>query len=271
MKPSVILSTYNQPAWLRLTLYGYLFQTDPAFEIVIADDGSGEETRELIERFKTTSDLRIQHVWHADAGFQKCTILNKAIKAAKGDYLILSDGDCVPRNDFIAVHKAHADPGFYLSGGYFKLPMQTSHAITREGIESGDCFSKKWLNANGVAKNSKLLKLTQSKLLRELCNKLTPTKRTWNGHNASCFKADALKVRGFDERMRYGGEDVEFGYRLRNSGLQAKQIRYHAVCLHLEHERAYVKPDDLAANMKIRETTLREGLKYTPHGIEQER
>ena len=129
MKSSVILSTYNQPAWLRLTLYGYLFQTDPAFEIVIADDGSGEETRELIERFKTTSDLHIQHVWHADAGFQKCTILNKAIKAAKGDYLILSDGDCVPRNDFIAVHKAHADPGFYLSGGYFKLPMQTSHAI----------------------------------------------------------------------------------------------------------------------------------------------
>jgi len=71
--------------------------------------------------------------------------------------------------------------------------------------------------------------------------------------------------------MRYGGEDAEFGYSLRNSGLQARQIRYHAVWLHLEHERAYVKPDDLAANMKIRETTLREGLKYTPYGIKKER
>lgn len=271
MTTSVILSTYNAPEWLALTLCGYLNQTDKDFEVVIADDGSGEETRELIERFKTTTDLRIQHIWQADAGFQKCTILNKAIKAANGDYLILSDGDCVPRNDFIAVHKAQANPGHYLSGGYFKLPMQTSHAITREGIESGESFSLNWLRANGVPNNLKLLKLTQNRLLRKLCNRLTPTKRTWNGHNASCFKTDALKVNGFDERMRYGGEDVEFGYRLRNSGLQAKQIRYHAVCLHLEHERGYVNPDDLAANMKIREATLREGLKYSPYGIKKER
>ena len=271
MPTSIILSTYNAPEWLGLTLEGYLSQTDKDFEVVIADDGSGEETRQLIEQFKKTTDLTIQHVWHADAGFQKCTILNRAIEAANGDYLILSDGDCVPRNDFVAVHKAQAQTGFFLSGGYFKLPMHTSHCMTREAIASGDCFSLNWLKDNGVPNNLKLLKLTQNKLLRELCNKLTPTKRTWNGHNASCFKTDAVRVNGFDERMRYGGEDVEFGSRLRNSGLRAKQIRYHAVCLHLEHERAYINPEDLALNMKIRETTLREGLKYTPHGIKNKR
>ena len=269
MSTSVIISTYKAPEWLALTLHGYCNQTDKDFEIIIADDGSGEATRQLIQQFKKTTDLKIQHVWHADVGFQKCTILNKAIKAAKGDYLILSDGDCVPRSDFVAVHKAHAEKGYYLSGGYFKLPMETSHKITPEIIQSQECFSPAWLVANEVPKNHKLLKLTQNKVLRALCNATTPTKRTWNGHNASCFKSDAIRVNGFDERMRYGGEDVEFGFRLKNSKLRAKQIRYRAVCLHLEHERGYCNEADLALNKQIREHTVSEKIKRTDYGIQK--
>jgi glycosyltransferase involved in cell wall biosynthesis len=269
MQTSVILSTYNAPKWLTLTLWAYVNQTDTDFQIVIADDGSGDATHAVIREFQETTPLKIKHVWHKDDGFQKCTILNKAIEAADGDYIIMSDGDCLPRQDFITVHKREAQDGYFLSGGYFKLPMETSHLVTREIIESGDCFSTNWLKAHGVPFNLKLLKLARSKILRGFCNTVTPTKRTWNGHNASCFKADATLVNGFDERMRYGGEDVEFGYRLRNSGLKAKQIRYQAVCLHLEHERGYINPDDLALNMKICEATLRDGLKRTPHGIQK--
>ena len=267
MKTSVILSTFNQPEWLKLTLYGYLFQADNDFQIVIADDGSGDKTREVIHEFQTTTPLSIKHVWHPDNGFQKCRILNRAIEAAESEYLILSDGDCVPRNDFIAVHKKQAEKGYFLSGGYFKLPLETSHLISEAIIAKGQCFDSTWLKANGVPKTHKLLKLAQNNILRAICNTVTPTKRTWNGHNASCWKSDAVKVNGFDERMRYGGEDVEFGYRLRHCGLKVKQIRYLAACVHLEHGRGYSNPEDLNTNLAIREFTLSNKSKITEHGI----
>jgi len=94
---SVIFTTYNSPRWLEKVLWGFDAQTDQDFEIVIADDGSREDTRQLIKRFARATDRPIQHIWQEDDGFQKCRILNKAIVAARGDYLILTDGDCIPR------------------------------------------------------------------------------------------------------------------------------------------------------------------------------
>jgi len=264
---SVLLSTYNQPKWLKFTLFAYSNQTDLDFEIVIADDGSTDETRALINDFKSSTSLNIKHIWHPDNGFQKCQILNRAIEAADGEYLIFSDGDCIPREDFVEVHKKHSQKGFFLSGGYFKLPMDTSNRITEESISRGECFNTKWLRANGVTNTTKLLKLTRNKFLASILNSVTPTKRTWNGHNASCWKSDASKVNGFDERMKYGGEDVEFGYRLVNNGLKAKQIRYLAPCLHLDHPRGYVNEEDLSANLAIRKSTLLNKSVTTMHGI----
>jgi len=88
MKVSVILSTYNQPKWLEKVIWGYECQSYKDFELVIADDGSGPETIELINRYKQNTALNIVHVWHEDRGFQKSEILNKATKASQGDYLI---------------------------------------------------------------------------------------------------------------------------------------------------------------------------------------
>lgn len=267
MTVGVILSTFNQPKWLKLTLCGYLGQSDLNFEIVIADDGSTGETRALINEFKSSTSLVIKHIWHPDNGFQKCRILNRAIEAADCEYLIFSDGDCIPREDFVEVHKKYSQEGFFLSGGYFKLPLGTSNRITDETILSGECFQTKWLKTNGVPNTTKLLKLTKSKLLASILNSVTPTKRTWNGHNASCWRSDALKVNGFDERMKYGGEDVEFGFRLVNSGLVAKQIRYLAPCLHLDHPRGYVNDEDLNTNLAIRKSTVSHKSVTTIHGI----
>ena len=72
---SVIISTYNQPLWLEKVLWGYEAQNCLDFEIIIADDGSGIETREVINTFKSKSQLKINHVWHEDNGFQKTKIL----------------------------------------------------------------------------------------------------------------------------------------------------------------------------------------------------
>jgi glycosyltransferase involved in cell wall biosynthesis len=268
LKISVIFTTYNSPAWLEKVLWGFHYQTDGNFEVVIADDGSGDETREIIENFQHQSDLEILHVWQEDDGFQKCRILNKALVAAHGEYIVMTDGDCIPRVDFVAVHREYAEPGYFLSGGYVKLPMSLSEAITREDIAQGRCFDKQWLRQKGV---SPPLKITASPRQAVILNYLTPTNRTWNGHNASCFKQDALRVNGFDERMKYGGLDCEFGGRLLNAGIKTKQIRYSAICLHLDHARGYVNDEDWRNNRVIRKTSIREKLIETPQGIRQQR
>jgi glycosyltransferase involved in cell wall biosynthesis len=266
LKISVIFSTYNSPAWLEKVLWGFHYQTDKNFELVIADDGSGKETRDIIARFQGESDMDMEHIWQEDNGFQKCRILNKAIIAAKGDYMITTDGDCIPRNDFVAVHRKLAEPGKFLSGGYHKLPLAASKAITRKDIAEGRCFEKQWLIANGAKPT---LKLSVSPWQGTILNRLTPTNRTWNGHNASCFIKDAIRVNGFDERMKYGGLDCEFGGRLLNAGIKAKQIRYSAICVHLDHARDYVNDEDWRSNRVIRKTSILEKIIETPAGIKQ--
>ncbi|MCG8435885.1 MAG: glycosyltransferase, partial [Gammaproteobacteria bacterium] len=213
------------------------------------------------------TNLRILHVWQEDDGFQKCRILNKAIQAASGDYLIFSDGDCIPRKDFIQTHVEYAEPGYFLSGGYFKLPMATSKAISKQDILSGDAFDVNWLYQHDMSRTYKTLKLTAKGKLASLLNKMTPTKATWNGHNASGWQSDILSVNGFDERMQYGGEDRELGERLFNKGIKSKQIRYCSIVIHLDHSREYKTQDSLDKNRKIRTETRLQRSQWTAHGI----
>jgi len=269
LKISVIFSTYNSPNWLQKVLWGFHYQTDGNFEIVIADDGSTAETRQIIDTFRAFTHLPVKHVWQEDNGFQKCSILNKAIIESTGEYLILTDGDCIPRRDFVATHRSYSEPGYFLSGGYLKLPMTTSELINEQHIKDGLCFDRQWLIDNNVPNSHKLNKLSKSTLLTTILNKLTPTKRTWNGHNASCFKSAALTVNGFDERMQYGRLDCEFGGRLKNSGLKTKQIRYSAICVHLDHAKSYENTESWEKNRQIRMTSINERLIETPAGIKQ--
>lgn len=115
------------------------------------------------------------HVWHEDNGFQKTKIINKAILKATCDYLIFTDGDCIPRRDFVANHLKHKQEGYFLSGGYFKLPIQIAEAITEKDIINQDCFNVRWLLQSGLKLNFKLTKLTQFKLFAKFLNWLTPT------------------------------------------------------------------------------------------------
>ncbi len=152
---------------------------DADFEVIVADDGSGPETRAVIDAARARGQENVRHVWHEDHGFQKCQILNRAILAATGDYLILTDGDCVPRKDFVSQHRAAARPGFFLSGGYFKLTLPVSQAITLEDVIAQRCFDPAWLKAQGMPMSLKSLKLTASGFRSQILNRVTPTKATW--------------------------------------------------------------------------------------------
>ncbi|WP_299335771.1 glycosyltransferase family 2 protein [uncultured Psychroserpens sp.] len=266
---SVIISTYNSPEWLQKVLWSFEQQTFKDFEVVIADDGSGEETRILIDAMKTEVSYPIQHIWHEDNGFQKTIILNKATVASQGNYLVYTDGDCIARADFLQVHIDHREQGYFLSGGYFKLPMHISELISEEDIKTQRCFDIDWLKSKGLKSSFKTNKITAKGFKQKLLNALTPTTATWNGHNASGYKADIIAANGYDERMQYGGEDRELGERLFNAGIKAKQVRYSAICLHLDHERGYVKPEMIEKNLKIRATTKSEKVTRTPYGIEK--
>jgi glycosyltransferase involved in cell wall biosynthesis len=267
MKATVIISTYNSPVWLEKVLWGYECQSDKNFELIVADDGSDEPTKQLIDRFRKGSPMEIIHVWHPDDGFQKSVILNKAILASTTEYLIFSDGDCIPRADFVKTHKKYAEKGYFLSGGYFMLPMETSHAITQDHIKDGTAFNVRWLYANGLKKTYKTLKLTSWGLKGRLLNFFTPTKATWNGHSASGWRQDIIAINGFNEVMQYGGQDRELGERLVNYGVIGKQIRYSAVCVHLDHKRGYNLPESIAKNKKIREETKQMRKVWTDFGI----
>lgn len=268
-KIGVVITTYNQPEWLEKVLTGYEAQDFSPFQIIIADDGSEQTTRSLIEKYKLESELSIQHVWHEDRGFRKCEILNKAIVATDCDYLIFTDGDCIPEPNLVRTHYEKAEPGYFLSSGYIKLTIDLSKAITKKQILSGDIFNKRWLLSNGQPKSYRLYKLNKNKIFERFMNWATPTKATWNGMNSSTWKTDLIKVNGFNEDMQYGGLDRELGERLWNAGLKSKQIRYSTTCLHLEHSRNYSKPDVWNKNNKIRELVIKERITETPNGIEK--
>ena len=266
---SVIISTYNNPKWLQKVLWSFDVQTFKNFEVVIADDGSNQATKQLIDTMSSQVTYPIQHVWHEDNGFQKTIILNKATIASKGDYLVYTDGDCMARADFLQVHARRREAGYFLSGGYFKLPMHISEMITEADIKQQRCFDINWLKQHGLKSSFKNNKITSKGIKEKLLNTFTPTTATWNGHNASGFKSDIMAINGYDERMQYGGEDRELGERLFNAGLKAKQIRYSAICLHLDHERGYVKPEMIEKNKAIRATTKSENIIKTPFGIQK--
>lgn len=248
-------------------MWGYLFQTRMADEIVIADDGSRDETRQLIETYKQW--LPIKHVWHEDNGFQKSRILNSALIASEAEYLIFTDQDCIPRPDFIATHERYAERGYMLSGGYFKLPMDLSLQITKHDVESGAAFDLKWLRDNKLPLSFKCTKLFKSSAFAKFMNTITPTKATWNGCNASGWRDDMMKVNGYNEEMQYGGQDREFGERMWNLGIKSKQIRYSAIVLHLDHKRPYKTKESIEKNRAIRRNTRRSGIIETPNGIKQ--
>ena len=264
---SVIVSTYNSELWLNKVLIGFNNQTFRDFEILVADDGSNQKTKDLIKRIKPNLFYKIKHVWHPDNGFQKTIILNKALSQTKGKYIVFTDGDCIPKADFLEKHNKFKQTGFFLSGGCFRLNGYLSNLINEDDILSENCFSYSWLRIKGLPISFKNLKILVNDFFAETLNLITTTRPSWNGHNSSGWKKDIISVNGFDERMRYGGEDRELGERLINLGIRSKQIRYSAICLHLYHERSYVNENSWKKNNKIRSETRSKKLIRTKFGL----
>jgi len=233
---SVLLATYNWPQALKICLESLSTQTDLDFEIIIADDGSTTTTKDLIEAIQKNFPVKITHLWQEDQGFRKTRILNQAIQAAHGEYLVFLDGDCIVQPDFISQHRALS---------------QANHLVTGSRVLLNDELSKQLL----LWTNWDFKKFTDNLLSSRLSggiNKYWPLKiklgdgawrnykkfvwRRIKGCNMACWKTDALAIGGFDETMTgWGHEDADFVFRLQSKGLIRKSGSWATEVLHLYH------------------------------------
>jgi glycosyltransferase involved in cell wall biosynthesis len=253
----VVLSTYDQPDFLRLALLGYAGQTRPADEILIADDGSGPATAALLDAMAGELGLPLVHVHHPDRGFRKTLALNRAVLAAVSDYLVFSDGDCIPHPGFLEGHCRLARPGRFVSGGYLKLPERVTEAVTEEAVRTGRVFDPAWLRGQGWRPGRRAFRLAPEGARARFLDRITPTRATWNGHNSATFREHLLQVNGFDLDMEWGGEDRALGMRLGHLGVRGVQARHRLPVVHLHHGRPYVRDEALRKNAAIRERIRR--------------
>ncbi|MEQ1840227.1 MAG: glycosyltransferase, partial [Verrucomicrobiales bacterium] len=216
---SVIISTYNSPAHLEKCLTGFLAQDWPDFEILVADDGSTGETRELVESISRHAPFPVLHFWQPDEGFRKPAILNKAIKSAQTEYLLFTDGDCIPRKDFVRVHATGATVDRFLSAGVEYLSATATTELPLEAILDQSLFDPRWIR-NHRERPRRFGKVNHNPVVQLLAKWTSFTRPTFNGHNVSAWKSDILAANGFDERMKYGGLDRELGERLVTRGLR---------------------------------------------------
>jgi transposase len=195
--------------------------------------------------------------------------LNRAIDAAAGEYLIFTDGDCVPRDDFVAEHQRLARVGRFLSGGTFRLPRGVTNRILDDSVATKEFTDASWLRRDGVPLPAKWIWIQRHCSLAKWVDLATTTQATFNGHNSSAWKRDVVRANGFNHQMRYGGVDRELGERLENCGVTGMQIRHRALCFHLDHDRGYETDADWKRNRDIRKQVRRRCIQRAEEGLDQ--
>lgn len=266
----VIVTTYNNPVALHYALLGLHGQTTQAFRVCIADDGSGEETRQVVERWKMRFGAdRFRHVWHPDNGFAKNQILNKSIDSSDAAYLVFLDGDCIACPDYLKRQMELRKPKQFVSGSLIRMPLTVNALLNDHLISSQEIFSLEWLRVHQCIDRigTRLKVATLPKSVSNFLEVISPVKKVWNGCNSAGWRQDILSVNGFDESMTYGSEDVEMGVRLNNSGVRGRHIRYTAPVLHIEHSRGYADPEVAAQNKRYMKSVRRSGRTWTANGI----
>lgn len=259
MTCSLIITTYNWKNALELVLLSALNQSILPDEIIIADDGSNTDTKELIHKFAQTSQIPIFHSWQEDDGFRAAMSRNKAIAKASGKYIILTDGDMILHHNFIKDHLCNAKQNCFIQGSRVLLSTNKSQSIMSQKKISFHIFEY------GISNRKNMI---HSNILSKLFSYQSKTLTGIKTCNMSFFKSDCLKVNGFNEDfIGWGREDSEFVVRLLNSGIKRKNIKFNCVAFHLwhnENDRA-----SLPQNDTILRNTIEKKLVWYENGIDK--
>ena len=255
---SLIISTYNRPDVLAKCFAGVDLQSQAPHEVLIADDGSKAETRELVEAWARTRNFPVKHVWHKDDGFRKTIILNKAVAAASGDYLVFTDGDCVPHRRFVEDHLAVAERGFWVQA---RRCFVAEEFVTQFAAGRTPVFW--WMLCGKITGAAKGLRLPFPIVKRDTAQ------RGIIGCNMAAWRDDVVAVNGFDEEYSgWGiGEDSDLGTRLYHLGRPRKFVYAHAIVFHLNHPMA--PRDHVGASLARLDETIRSRRLRCVRGIDQ--
>ena len=253
---SLVITTYNWPKALEICLNSALNQTVPPKEVIIADDGSKQETVDLVKRFQQSyPQSNIIHSWQEDKGFRAGMSRNRAISKATGNYIIIIDGDLVLNRHFIEDHIKNRKKGCFIQGSRV-ITSPTSSKEIMEGKKI-NFFDKGIRNKMNMVRNG---------LLSKMATKIDRNLRGIRSCNMSFFKEDLVKVNGFEEEIEgWGREDSELAVRLFNIGCKKKKLKFEALTCHLYHkenDRSRLKKNDeyLANAIKSRKTRAKKGL-----------
>ena len=230
MDVSLIITTYDWPEALSVTLRSVLNQSETPFEVIVADDGSGQETAKAIEEVMIASGLKWLHVWQNDRGIRQARIKNLGVRYSKAPYLIFIDHDVVLHTDFIADHLSMAENGVFLQGKRSFLPEY----YTREILTTG--FSRQpspFIRGLGNRKNA-----FRSLKLGRILARSKKFQISLRGCNLSMHRDDFQRVDGYDETFDqiWGREDSDICYRLFHSGVKVKNLWFSALQYHLYHK-----------------------------------
>ena len=256
MTSSLIISTYNWHQALELVLASVLKQTILPDEIIIADDGSTHETRNLIKKYSLRLKIPIKHIWQEDKGFRKSEILNKSFIKAKGDYIIQIDGDIIIHTKFIEDHLKNAKTNTF----FYFFRSFLDHTLSQKSISKKTTtfyfyqkgLTNRW-NSIYFPLISRLFKSSKS------------LKKT-RGCNFSCFKKDFLLTNGYNEDMTgWGKEDTELSARLINNNILKKHLKFCAISYHLHHKILGRK--GLNKNIEILRKTIETESKKCKNGV----
>ncbi|ELX12538.1 glycosyltransferase [Janthinobacterium sp. HH01] len=249
MKITVIISAHRKGRELECVLTGYAMQTRKPDQIIVAQDGRDPmigAALEAVRRRGWTIPLLYQN--QEQRGFGKYRALNRAVLAASGDLLLFTDGDCIPRDDYVANYVRLMRRGIFLSGGsHVSIPeaYHLRHDLL-EAVRDQSLFDYGYLSAiPGFCKSAN--RLTRRRWLARALDVLTQ-RNAFSGSNSCAWRDDVLAVGGFDEQMAYGGGDLNMGLRLNHIGVRGVRARHTLVSLHLDHGRSYYCADKERAN-----------------------
>lgn len=227
MRISVAVITYNWPQALELVLHSLAQQTELPYEVIVTDDGSGEETRELLKRMSRDYPTRLVHLWQPDEGARMSRARNRAIAAAQGDYVVLLDGDMVAERHFIADHQAFALAGCFVQG---------SRVLTNEKLAAQMMAEQRTMLgffAHGIERRRNLLRLPP---IARIYARPGRRRRGIKSCNMAFWRKDLLRLNGFNEAMTgWGREDTELAIRALHAGLLRRDVRFSALAFHLYH------------------------------------
>ena len=256
---SLIIANYNWPQALECCLLSVMKQHQLPSEVIIADDGSGPETKIVIERFRQQFPIPIKHIWHPDEGFRLGMIRNKAMAAASGEYLVQVDSDIILHPFFIYDHLQAARLHHFIGGSRVLLNQALSEKIL--GAKNTDIS----IYEKGV--KNKLNGLRAPSLAR-IIEFFKKEKGLYNmrGCNMSFWKKDILAVNGYNENITgWGREDTELAIRFYNKGYKRRYFKLQGIAYHLFHQEA--DRSGLLLNDEILKSTKANNLTYCENGI----